>query len=255
MGILEVKDLSKNFGGLSAVGNVHFDVNQEELFSVIGPNGAGKTTLFNLISGFLRPSHGKILFEGDDITGWRPHQIAKKGIMRTFQTTTLFKNYTVLANTEVAYHLQLKAGFAKTVFNTSTARRDNVNARERSLEILELMGLDDLQDELAKNLPHGHQRKLGIAIALVAQPKLLLLDEPVTGMNPEETINTMNLIREIQRKVGITVILVEHDMKAVMGFSDRIMVLNYGKKIAEGLPEGIRANKEVVEAYLGRETL
>lgn len=255
MGILEVKGLSKHFGGLAAVENVDFDVNQEELFSVIGPNGAGKTTLFNLISGFLRPSHGKIFFEGDDITGWRPHQIAKKGIVRTFQATTLFKNYTVLGNVEVAYHLRLKAGFAKTIFNTPTARRDDLDARERSLEILKLIGLGDLQDELAKNLPHGHQRKLEIAVALAVQPRLLLLDEPVTGMNPEETIEAMNLIKEIQRTKSITVILVEHDMKAVMGFSDRIMVLNYGRKIAEGLPEKIRANKEVVEAYLGREAL
>lgn len=255
MALLEVKNLTKHFGGLTAVKEVTFDIEKGELFSIIGPNGAGKTTLFNMITGFLRPSHGRILFEGEDITGKKAHVVAQKGIVRTFQATTLFKNQTVLGNVVVAHHIQLRANLVATVFNTSSSRKDDAIIAKESMEILELMGLAHFKNELAKNLPHGHQRKLEVSIALSAQPKLLLLDEPVTGMNPEETVDMMSLIKKLQGIKGFTIILVEHDMKAVMGFSDRIMVLNYGKKIAEGSPEEIKSNKAVVEAYLGQETV
>ena len=255
MALLEVKNLTKHFGGLTAVKEVTFDIEKGELFSIIGPNGAGKTTLFNMITGFLRPSHGRILFEGKDITGKKAHLVAQKGIVRTFQVTTLFRNQTVFENVIVAHHIQSKASLAATVFNTPFARKDEAKIGEKSMEILELIGLAPLKNEFAKNLPHGYQRKLEVCIALASQPKLLLLDEPVTGMNPEETADMMKLIKKIQSIRGLTIILVEHDMKAVMGFSDRIMVLNYGRKIAEGSPEEIKSNKAVVEAYLGQETV
>jgi len=253
MTFLEIKSLTKHFGGLTAVEDVTFDITRGKLFSIIGPNGAGKTTLFNMITGFLRPSHGKILFEGEDITGKKAHVVAQKGIVRTFQVTTLFKNQTVFENVVVAHHIQSRASLVATIFNTPSAQRDDVMIEKKSIEILELIGLGDLKNELASNLPHGHQRKLELCIALAVQPKLLLLDEPVTGMNPEEMADMMNLIKNLAEMRGLTVILVEHDMKAVMDFSDRIMVLNYGRRIAEGAPEEIRKNAEVIEAYLGRE--
>ena len=253
MALLETKKLRKNFGGLVAIQGLDVAVNQGEILGLIGPNGSGKTTFFNLISGIFKPTRGTIIFKGKDITGLPSNRIAKMGMGRTFQSTTLFKDETVLTNVEVGHHLLSKAGIGWDFFSTAHARRDKEDILKKSMELLEFMGLAAMQDELAKNLPHGHQRVLGVCIGLAIQPELLVLDEPVTGMNPEETSSMMKLLRKIRDDRGITIILVEHDMSAVMGLSDRMVVLNYGRKIAEGPPKEIRDNRAVIEAYLGTE--
>jgi len=252
--ILEIKDISKHFGGLAALSGLSFEIHSGEILGLIGPNGAGKTTLFNVISGFFPPTSGKVMFEGTDITGLRPDQIAQKGVVRTFQGVNLFKHRTVLENLIIAHHLQVKANFWELLFNNARAKSDEIAARKSSLDILGYMGLMGLKDELAQNLAHGHQRALGVAIAMAARPRLLLLDEPLTGMNAEESRQFLELIRGLQGR-GITLMVVEHDMKAIMGLSHRIVVLNYGRKIAEGVPQEIRKNQEVIEAYLGSEGL
>jgi len=253
MPLLETNNLTKFFGGLAAVDEVNMEVNEEEVLGLVGPNGAGKTTLFNLITGFFRPTRGKIMFKGEDITGRRPNRIAKTGIVRTFQASgTLFQVRTVWENVLIACHLQFKAGLLSTLLNTPLARREDREIRQRALEIIESMGLFSVKNEYAMSLPHGHQRMLGVCLALAANPQLLLLDEPVTGLTPEETSTFMGRVTELRDK-GITIMLVEHNMRAVMGTCDRIVVLNYGKKIADGTPEEIRENKDVIEAYLGVE--
>ena len=252
MALLEVSNLTKYFGGLAAVNDLSLEVSEGQILGFIGPNGAGKTTFFNLVSGVFSPTRGKVIFQGGDITGLKIHSIAAKGLVRTFQATTLFKESTVFDNVIIGHHLHSREGFWGSLFNTPSARRDKAEIEKKSLEILEFIGLLHLKNELAKNLPHGHQRALGVAMAMAAQPKLLLLDEPVTGMNPGETIEMMNMMRGIKAR-GITMIVVEHDMRAVMGLSDRIVVVSYGRKIAEGLPNEIRENKDVIEAYLGSE--
>lgn len=250
--MLEVKKLTKYFGGLAAVNELDLRVNPTEILGLIGPNGAGKTTFFNVASGFFPPTSGQVLFDGRDITRLKAHDIAHLGISRTFQASTLFMKLSVLENVFTGYHMSYRTGFLKRILHTPSARKEEAEFRQRALEILEFMGLASLKDELAANLPHGHQRILGVCMALTINPKLLLLDEPVTGMNPNETENMIHLIRQIRDR-GITIVVVEHDMKAVMNLCDRIAVLNYGRKIAEGLPKEIRENKEVVEAYLGKE--
>jgi len=248
MPILEVHGLSKQFGGLSAVADLSFSVETGEVRGLIGPNGAGKTTTFNVISGFYAPSNGRILYQGENIAGMRTSRIAARGLVRTFQTTTLFHEFTVLDNVRVGCHLGAHTGFLRTLLGRDRALEQA--ARDRALEILAFFGLEGLRDELAMNLPHGLQRALGMAVALAAQPRLLLLDEPFTGMNPEETRHMMDLVRKV-REQGITLLLVEHDMQAVMGLCDRITVLNFGRLLAEGSPDEIRRHPEVVEAYLG----
>lgn len=250
--MLEVKKLTKYFGGLAAVNELDLRLNPTEILGLIGPNGAGKTTFFNVASGFFPPTSGQVLFDGRDITRLKAHDIAHLGISRTFQASTLFMKLSVLENVFTGYHMSYRTGFLKRILHTPSARKEEAEFRQRALEILEFMGLASLKDELAANLPHGHQRILGVCMALTTNPKLLLLDEPVTGMNPNETENMIHLIRQIRDR-GITIVVVEHDMKAVMNLCDRIAVLNYGRKIAEGLPKEIRENKEVVEAYLGKE--
>jgi len=252
MPLLEIRNVSKYFGGLEAVSNLDFAVDQGEIRGLIGPNGAGKTTLFNMISGVYRPTSGRVVFKGKDITQLKPHAVAKMGLVRTFQATILFKNFSVLKNLVAGYHLHSKVNFWGALFNTPATVKKERDIEKKAMEILEFMRLSKYKDELALNLPHGHQRALGISIALAAEPKLLMLDEPVTGMNPEETTEMMGLINKIRDR-GITVLLIEHDMKAVMGLCERITVLNFGKKLAEGPPEEIRKNKDVIEAYLGGE--
>ena len=252
MSLLRVQDLTKRFGGLVAVNDVSFDVEEGEILSVIGPNGAGKSTLFKLIASFLQPTAGRVLYNGERISGQKPHLVARKGVVRTFQETTVFKEMTALENVVVAHHLRLRASIPGVYFATPQARADESAFRESAAEILDYLGLGHVKDEKARNLPHGYLRALGIALAMAAEPKVLLLDEPFAGMNPEETDRAVEMVRGI-RKRGITVLLVEHDMGAVMRISDRIVVISFGQKIAEGTPEEIRNDEAVIEAYLGRE--
>lgn len=252
MALLEVRDLSKNFGGLAAITRLNFDVSDGEILGLIGPNGAGKTTLFNIITGFFPPDMGKILFEGKNITHLKPHKVAQRGIGRTFQLTTLCIRSSVFVNVFAGFHLNYKVNVWKAFLHFSSARKEEETMKERAMKILEFMGIASLKDELARNLPHGHQRILGVCIALATNPKLLFLDEPMTGMNPEETATLVSLVKKI-RDDGVTIVVVEHDMKAIMKLCDRIMVMNFGEKIAEGLPNEIKENKDVIEAYLGRE--
>lgn len=251
MPLMEIRNVSKYFGGLAAVHDFDLDVLNSEILGLIGPNGAGKTTVFNVITGFYSPTSGQVIFKGKDITGLRADLIAQRGIGRTFQLSTLFVEQTVFDNVFIAFHKHYRHPSWKAFLHTPAVSKEELSIKQRVGDILEFMGLASLKDELARNLPHGHQRALAICIALATEPELLLLDEPVTGMNPTETLAVLDLIRKI-RDTGITVILVEHDMRAVMSLCDRIAVLNYGAKIAEGLPNEIKENKEVVEAYLGR---
>ena len=248
--MLEIEGLTKFFGGLAALSEVDISVKPGEILGLIGPNGAGKTTFFNLVSGVLRPTRGRVIFEGNDITSEKTHSIAERGIVRTFQATNICPDFTVLKNIILSCHLKPKIGLLETVFHTPSSRRKEKDILHRSQAILDLVGLNVMAGVTARNLAHGHKRILGIAIALAAEPKLLLLDEPLSGMNAEEVSETMKLIRRLWQS-GITILLIEHNMRAAMSLCQRIVVLNFGKKIAEGPPEEIKGNQEVIRAYLG----
>ena len=251
MSLLAIEGVSRRFGGLTAVNDVSFAVEAGEILSVIGPNGAGKSTLFKLIAGFLKPSAGHILLDGKRIDGLRPHSIAARGLVRTFQETTVFREMSALENVVVAHHLRRRGTILGELLATPGVRVEQQEFLSESRVILARLGLAGLEDELARNLPHGHLRALGIAMALAVRPRVVLLDEPFAGMNSEETARAVEIVRGI-RAGGITVILVEHDMGAVMRISDRIVVLNFGTLIASGTPAEIQQNETVIDAYLGR---
>jgi branched-chain amino acid transport system ATP-binding protein len=249
--LLETKGLTKYFGGLAAVSQLDMHVNQGEIVGLIGPNGAGKTTVFNLITGVLRPTKGEIIFDGRDVTGKKPHVIAKMGIGRTFQLASLFTDFNVLENIVASFYLYPRSGFWEAMFNTPSYRKKEEYILNQAREILQLVGLDKVEDELAKNLPHGYQKVLGVARALAVKPKLLLLDEPIAGMTRSEIAFSLKAFEQM-RSQGITILLVEHNME-IMSLCDRIIVLNFGQKIAEGSSEEVRQNKDVIQAYFGSE--
>lgn len=248
MPVLEVKNLSKTFGGLKALDNVSFSVDDGQIHGLIGPNGAGKSTMFKNIAGFYTPTSGDIVFQNSSIKGLKPSVIATLGVVRTFQETTLFQEMTVLDNVLVGTHQAARTNVLSAMLGLD--RPKQARARTEALEMLDFMGLNERSEQLASELPLGSQRALALAIALVSKPTLMLMDEPFAGMNPEETNNMMTLTRRV-RDSGVTIVLVEHDMKAVMGLCDELTVLNFGTRLAQGSPEQIRNNPKVISAYLG----
>jgi branched-chain amino acid transport system ATP-binding protein len=251
--IFEATGVTKQFGGLTAVNNVDFVIEQGSICSLIGPNGAGKTTFFNMITGLYMPTSGTLIFDGRSIAGLKPNAVTQRGVGRTFQNIRLFQNMTALENVLVGQHARLKARLFGILFRLHSVVEEEERARVRALELLDFVGLSRARaDDLSKNLPYGDQRRLEIARALATDPKLLLLDEPTAGMNPQETSALTRLIRRIRDTLGVTVLLIEHDMKIVMDISERITVLDHGAKIAEGPPEVVRTDEQVIEAYLGK---
>jgi branched-chain amino acid transport system ATP-binding protein len=253
MALLEIRNLSKHFGGLVVLDHLDLDVREGEILGVIGPNGAGKTTLFSVITGFLRPTKGTITFQNQDIGGLPPHTIAKKGIVRSFQLTGVFGNFTVLDNMRMGFHLKSRIGILEKIFNSSSAARRKAEIDRRALEILGFLGMEHLKEEHADDLSHGYHKSLTVAIPLAAQPKLLLLDEPVSLIDQERVAAMVGFIHRM-RDMGVTIVIVEHNMKTIFGICDRIAVLDHGTKLADGSPDEIRNNKDVIAAYLGGKT-
>ena len=251
MPFLMVRHLTKDFGGLKALDCFDLDIEKQEIRGLIGPNGAGKSTLFNVISGIYKPDEGEVIFDGIDITGFRSDKVAAKGVVRTFQENVLFREMTVLDNMIIGRHQFSKVGFLHNLLNSSSARLDEKESRHKVMDILEFLDLLEIKFELAKNLPHGHQRLLGVGMALAVDPQILLMDEPVAGMSPESAAIMTKHIKDIRAKMGITVVLVEHNIRVVTGLCDKITVLNYGCKIAEDSPNNIVNDPEVIKAYLG----
>lgn len=257
MSVLKAENVSIYFGGLKAVSNFNLELKAGELVGLIGPNGAGKTTIFNMLTGVYTPNEGKIQLNlknsNKSIIGLNPHQITRLGMARTFQNIRLFKDLTVLDNVKIAHHFNVKYNAFQAIFRTGRFYREEAEVREKALDLLKLFNIHDKSAELAKNLPYGEQRKLEIARALATNPRILLLDEPAAGMNPQETRDLMELIEFIREKFDLTILLIEHDMNLVMGICERIVVLDYGQIIAEGNPESIKTNPRVIKAYLGEE--
>jgi branched-chain amino acid transport system ATP-binding protein len=252
MALLSIRDVTKRFGGLTANDAISFDVPERTVFAVIGPNGAGKTTLFNAISGFFPPTEGRITFDGDDITGMAQRKIAARGLVRTYQLVQLFKDLTVAENVQVGFHLVTKGAVGAALLRPRWMREQEARIREEARELLAFVGLSEQADSQADTLPYGRQRLLEVARALAAKPRLLLLDEPAAGLNPEETQALADTILRIRER-GITVLLIEHDMSLVMQIAQHIVVLDFGRKIAQGTPEEIKAHPDVIAAYLGTE--
>jgi branched-chain amino acid transport system ATP-binding protein len=249
--LLEIEGLTKHFGGLTAVSKFNMFVGKGEIVGLIGPNGAGKSTLFNLVTGVYPPTEGRVVFDGRDITGKKPHRVAALGIGRTFQLNPLFGDFTVLENVSTSFHLRPRSSLPAIYFNTSSYRRNEATISRQSMDILHVLGLQHVKDELARNLPHGYQKMLGVARALATQPKLLLLDEPLGGMSPEEIDFTLKAIRKM-RDQGMTVLIVEHNMQ-ILELCDRVVVISFGQKICEGTPEQVREDQSVIRAYFGGE--
>lgn len=253
--LLSIEKLSKSFGGLKAVSDLNIEINSGELIGLIGPNGAGKTTAFNLLTGVYEPSEGKMLFEGKDVSGLKPYQVTHRGIARTFQNIRLFGDLTVIDNVKIAYHQHVKYSTFSAILRLPSYFSGEDEMESKAFELLKLFNLQGKAREIAKNLPYGEQRRLEIARAMATQPKLLLLDEPAAGMNPQETHDLMELIHWIRDNFKLTILLIEHDMSLVMGVCERIYVLDYGTIIAHGNPEEIKNNPKVIEAYLGEEAI
>ena len=253
MPLLEIQHLTKDFGGVRAVDKFSYQLEVGALNAIIGPNGAGKTTIFNLVTGIYDPTEGHIFFGGDEITGTITHQISAKGIARTFQNIRLFSDFSVLDNVRTACHRYASYTVWEGLIPTPRRRREEKALAERAWRLLELVDLSDRAHEMSKNLPYGHQRRLEIARALAQEPKLLLLDEPAAGMNPDETVQLMDFIEQIHDSFDLTILLIEHHMEVVMGLADDIVVIDFGRTIAQGTPEEVQANPVVIEAYLGAE--